>query len=73
VVFRPKDTTLLGKWLFKILMEYRLGIHGLEVNDTTLLGKWLFKLLIENGVWQTLLKRKYVGLNVYFGSLWTRI
>jgi hypothetical protein len=26
-----------------------------------LLGKWLFKLLMEDGTWQTILKRKYVG------------
>jgi hypothetical protein len=28
---------------------------------TALLGKWLFKLLTENGMWQTILKQKYVG------------
>jgi hypothetical protein len=38
-----------------------LGIRNLQVKNTTLLGKWLFKLLTENGMWQTLLKRKYVG------------
>ena len=47
-VCRPKD---LGG----------LGIHDLEVKNRALLGKWLFKLLTEEGVWQTLLKRKYVG------------
>jgi hypothetical protein len=25
------------------------------------LGKWLAKLLTEDGVWQTILRRKYVG------------
>jgi hypothetical protein len=39
----------------------RLGIHDLQVKNTALLGKWLFKLLTEDGMWQTLLKRKYVG------------
>ena len=38
-----------------------LGIHDLEVKNRALLGKWLFKLLSEEGVWQTLLRRKYVG------------
>ena len=38
-----------------------LGIHDLEVKNRALLGKWLFKLLSEDGVWQTLLRRKYVG------------
>ena len=48
VVCRPKD-------------QGGLGIHDLEVKNATLLGKWLFKLLSEEGVWQTLLRRKYVG------------
>jgi hypothetical protein len=38
-----------------------LGIHDLQVKNTALLCKWLFKLITENGLWQTLLKRKYVG------------
>jgi hypothetical protein len=38
-----------------------LGIHDLSVKNTTLLGKWLFKLLTEDGTWQTILKRKYIG------------
>jgi hypothetical protein len=38
-----------------------LGIHGLEVKNTALLRKWLFKLLIEEGTWQIILKRKYIG------------
>jgi hypothetical protein len=38
-----------------------LGIHDLQFRNTALLGKWLFKLLTKNGLWQTLLKRKYVG------------
>jgi hypothetical protein len=37
-----------------------LGIHELQAKNTVLLGKWLFKLLTKDGVWQTLLKRKYV-------------
>ena len=47
VVCRPKD---FGG----------LGIHDLEVKNRVLLGKWLFKLLTEDGVWQTLLRRKYI-------------
>jgi hypothetical protein len=41
-----------------------LGIQDLQVKNTTLLGKWLFKLLTKNGMWQTLLKRKYIGSKV---------
>ena len=48
VVCRPKD-------------QGGLGIHDLEVKNRALLAKWLFKLLTEDGVWQTLLRRKYVG------------
>jgi hypothetical protein len=48
VVCRPKD-------------QGGLGVHDLEVKNSALLGKWLFKLLTEDGVWQTLLKRKYIG------------
>jgi hypothetical protein len=42
----------------------------LEVKNTTLLDKWLYKLLTEDDVWQTLLKRKYVGLNVLPKVYW---
>ena len=48
VVCRPKD-------------QGGLGIHDLRVKNMALLGKWLFKLISEEGVCQTLLRRKYVG------------
>jgi hypothetical protein len=32
----------------------------------TLLGKWLLKLLTEEGIWQTLLRRKYSAISSYF-------
>jgi hypothetical protein len=38
-----------------------LDIHDLEVKNTALLGKWLFRLLTEDGIWQTILRRKYIG------------
>jgi hypothetical protein len=56
VVCRPKDQGL--------------GVHDLEVKNSALLGKWLFKLLTEDGVWQTLLKRKYVGTKALSQVLW---
>jgi hypothetical protein len=34
------------------------------------LGKWLFKLLTEDGVWQTLLKRKYIGTKALSQVIW---
>jgi hypothetical protein len=57
VVFRPKD-------------QGGLGIQDLEVKNTALLGKWLFRLLTEDGVWQTLLRQKYVGLKALSQVLW---
>ena len=47
-----------------------LGVHDLEVKNRALLGKWLFKLLSEDGVWQTLLRRKYVGDQAVSQVLW---
>jgi hypothetical protein len=47
-----------------------LGIHDLEVKNTALLGKWLFKLLTEDGTWQTILKRKYVGSKAISQVFW---
>ncbi|XP_022682391.1 uncharacterized protein LOC111257326 [Setaria italica] len=38
-----------------------LGISNLEVQNRCLLSKWLFKLLNEEGVWQKLLRRKYLS------------
>ena len=57
VVCRPKD-------------QGGLGIHDLDVKNRALLGKWLFKLLIEDGVWQTLLKRKYIGSHALSQVYW---
>ena len=41
-----------------------LGITNLEFQNICLLSKWLFKLLNEEGMWQTILKRKYLGNKV---------
>jgi len=38
-----------------------LGILNLDAQNKCLLSKWLFKLINEQGVWQTLLRRKYFG------------
>jgi hypothetical protein len=47
-----------------------LGINDLQVKNTTLLGKWLFKLLTEDGMWQILLKQKYVSSKALSQVLW---
>jgi hypothetical protein len=37
-----------------------LGILDLDLLNRCLLGKWLFKLISEEGMWQTLLRNKYL-------------
>ena len=37
-----------------------LGVYNLEIQNKCLLSKWLYKLINEDGVWQDLLKRKYL-------------
>ena len=37
-----------------------LGILNLDVQNKCLLSKWLFKLINEDGVWQQILRRKYL-------------
>jgi hypothetical protein len=37
-----------------------LGIEVLELKNKSLLSKWLFKLINEDGVWQQLLRNKYL-------------
>ena len=37
-----------------------LGVLNLDVHNKCLLSKWLFKLLNGDGVWQQLLKSKYL-------------
>jgi hypothetical protein len=37
-----------------------LGIQNLEIQNKCLLSKWLFKLINEDGLWQTILRNKYL-------------
>ena len=37
-----------------------LGIQNLDIQNKCLLSKWLFKLLNEDGLWQELLRNKYI-------------
>jgi hypothetical protein len=52
----------LAKW--SILNKPRcvggLGILDLDVQNICLLSKLLYKLLSENGVWQSMIKKKYL-------------
>jgi hypothetical protein len=58
-----KNKSRLAKWSVVCSPKDQggLGIGDLEVKNIALLGKWLFKLLTEEGTWQTILKRKYIG------------
>ena len=53
----------LAKW--SILCKPKecggLGIQNLELQNKCLLSKWLYKLMNEEGVWQNLLRNKYLS------------
>ena len=57
VVCRPKD-------------QGGLGIHDPQGKNEALLSKWLFKLLTEDGVWQTMLRNKYLGQKAVSQAYW---
>jgi hypothetical protein len=38
-----------------------LGIQNLEIQNECLLSKWFFKLINEDGLWQTILRNKYLA------------
>lgn len=38
-----------------------LGVLDLDIMNISLLGKWLWKLENDEGLWQQLLRRKYLG------------
>ena len=48
LIYHPKD-------------QGGLGIIDLEIQNKCLLSKWLFKLFNEDGIWQSLLRKKYLG------------
>ena len=52
----------LAKWeiLCQPKIQGGLGIQNLAIQNKCLLSKWLFKLLNEDGMWQELLRNKYI-------------
>jgi hypothetical protein len=38
-----------------------LGVQNIELQNQCLLSKWLFKLLNKDGLWQTILRKKYLA------------
>jgi hypothetical protein len=57
IICRPKD-------------QGGLGVHDLEVKNRALLGKWLARLLTEDGIWQNILRKKYVGEKAISQAQW---
>ena len=37
-----------------------LGIQNLEMQNKWMLSKWIFRLINEDGIWQSLLRKKYL-------------
>jgi hypothetical protein len=37
-----------------------MGIMNIDIQNQCLLRKWVYKLINENGMWQELLRQKYV-------------
>jgi hypothetical protein len=52
----------LAKWsiMHKPRSVGGMGIIDLDIQNKCLLSKWIFKLLNEDGVWQQMLKKKYL-------------
>jgi len=59
---KHKKKYRLSKWsiMFSPKDQGGSGILNLDLQNRCLLSKWLFRLLNEDGVWQNLLRRKYL-------------
>ena len=57
IICRPKD-------------QGGLGIQDLEIKNKALLSKWLHKLLTTDGVWQQMLRNKYLGSQPLSQAQW---
>ena len=47
-----------------------LGIQDLEIKNISLLSKWVYRLLTEDGVWQEIIRNKYVGSKAISQVYW---
>jgi hypothetical protein len=54
---------MLAKWNIICLPKDQggLGIQDFKLKNIALLSKWLFKLLAFDGLWQQILRNKYLG------------
>jgi hypothetical protein len=57
----------LAKWniLCRPKDQGGLGITDIYIKNKCLLSKWIFKLLNEEGIWQTLLRNKYLSAKCF--------
>jgi hypothetical protein len=62
----------LTKWhvVCHLIDQGGLSVHDLEVKNKALVGKWLARFLTEDGVWQNLLRRKYLGSKALSQIIW---
>jgi hypothetical protein len=62
VKYMVSHTRRLSKWNIICWPKDQggLGIEVLELKNKSLLSKWLFKLINEDGVWQEILRNKYL-------------
>jgi hypothetical protein len=62
-VYREKKKYVLVKWnvVCHLKDQGGLEIYDLEIKNRSLLRKWLYKLIGDDGVWLTLLKKKYIA------------
>ena len=65
----PLVSNLFFVWKYRLLkwdvlcqpkLQGGLGIQNLDIKNKCLLSKWLFKLLNEEGMWQELVRNKYL-------------
>ena len=47
-----------------------LGIHNLKLKIIALLSKWLYRLLTIDGIWQQILRNKYLGSKLLVQVQW---
>src|SRR5438128_10708500 len=62
----------LAKWNILSMPKDQggLGIQDLNIKNIALLSKWLYKLLSSDGLWQQILRNKYLGSKPLVQAVW---
>ena len=62
----------LAKWNILSMPKDQggLGIQDLNIKNIALLSKWLYKLLSSDGLWQQILRNKYLGSKPLVQAIW---